>query len=58
MNFNSKMVWLISLCKLKGKFHFIQIKEKDGDQGPYQLVGKMVMKILQFFLEQRKYGKW
>ncbi len=24
----------------KGKFHFIQIKGRDGDQGPYQLVGK------------------
>ncbi|MFL3006127.1 MAG: hypothetical protein ACJZ1R_08185 [Candidatus Neomarinimicrobiota bacterium] len=24
----------------KGQFHFIQIKGRDGDQGPYQLVGK------------------
>ena len=24
----------------KGKFHFIQIKGRDGDQGPYQLIGK------------------
>ena len=24
----------------KGKFHFIQIKGRDGDQGPYKLVGK------------------
>ena len=24
----------------KGQFHFIEIKGRDGDQGPYQLVGK------------------